>query len=249
MSKVAMKELLEAGVHFGHQTRKWNPKMKKYIFQARNNIHIIDLQKTSKLIDEAYDYLREVSKNGGNILFVGTKKQAEQPIKEAALETNSFYVNHRWLGGMLTNFKTIKKSIITLKKYEAMKEDGTFELLTKKEVLSIEKEMAKLEANLGGIKEMKRTPDVMVVVDPGKEDIAVLEAKRLNIPIIALIDTNCDPDLIDYVIPGNDDAIRSISLILKTLSKAIIEGREGEAVEKVAEESKREVTEQEEITE
>ena len=249
MSKVAMKELLEAGVHFGHQTRKWNPKMKKYIFQARNNIHIIDLQKTSKLIDEAYDYLREVSKNGGNILFVGTKKQAEQPIKEAALETNSFYVNHRWLGGMLTNFKTIKKSIITLKKYEAMKEDGTFELLTKKEVLSIEKEMAKLEANLGGIKEMKRTPDVMVVVDPGQEDIAVLEAKRLNIPIIALIDTNCDPDLIDYVIPGNDDAIRSISLILKTLSKAIIDGREGEAVEKVAEESKREVTEQEEITE
>lgn len=249
MSKVAMKELLEAGVHFGHQTRKWNPKMNKYIFQARNNIHIIDLQKTSKLIDEAYDYLREVSKNGGNVLFVGTKKQAEQPIKEAALETNSFYVNHRWLGGMLTNFKTIKKSIITLKKYEAMKEDGTFELLTKKEVLSIEKEMAKLEANLGGIKEMKRTPDVMVVVDPGKEDIAVLEAKRLNIPIIALIDTNCDPDLIDYVIPGNDDAIRSISLILKTLSKAIIEGREGEDKVQISEDSKREVTEQEEVTE
>lgn len=210
MSVVAMKELLEAGVHFGHQTRRWNPKMGEYIFQARNGIHIIDLQKTSKLLDAAYEFLRKVAEDGGEVLFVGTKKQSEEPIKEAAEMTNSYYVNHRWLGGMLTNFKTIRKSVYKLKRYEQMKEEGMFDLLTKKEVIAIEKEMEKLEYNLGGVKEMERLPQVIVVVDPGKEHIAVKEARTLGIPVISLIDTNCDPDGIDYVIPGNDDAIRAV---------------------------------------
>ena len=220
MSVVAMKELLEAGVHFGHQTRRWNPKMGEYIFQARNGIHIIDLQKTSKLLDAAYEFLRKVAEDGGEVLFVGTKKQSEEPIKEAAEMTNSYYVNHRWLGGMLTNFKTIRKSVYKLKRYEQMKEEG----------------MEKLEYNLGGVKEMERLPQVIVVVDPGKEHIAVKEARTLGIPVISLIDTNCDPDGIDYVIPGNDDAIRAVSLILKTLARAIIEGRQGEELAPVQEE-------------
>ncbi len=236
MSVVAMKELLEAGVHFGHQTRRWNPKMGEYIFQARNGIHIIDLQKTSKLLDAAYEFLRKVAEDGGEVLFVGTKKQSEEPIKEAAEMTNSYYVNHRWLGGMLTNFKTIRKSVYKLKRYEQMKEEGMFDLLTKKEVIAIEKEMEKLEYNLGGVKEMERLPQVIVVVDPGKEYIAVKEARTLGIPVISLIDTNCDPDGIDYVIPGNDDAIRAVSLILKTLARAIIEGRQGEELAPVQEE-------------
>lgn len=236
MPVVDMKELLEAGVHFGHQTKRWNPKMKPYIFQERNGIHIIDLQITSNLIDEAYEYMRQVAEDGGTFLFVGTKKQAEQPVKEVAEKTNSFYVNQRWLGGMLTNFKTIKKSVYKLKKYEAMKEEGTFELLPKKEVLEIEKEMEKLEKNLGGIKDMERLPQVLVVIDPGKEFTAVEEAKKLGIPVVALIDTNCNPDNIDCVIPGNDDAIRSIALILNTLGNAIIEGREGISEEEIVEE-------------
>ena len=223
MSVVAMKELLEAGVHFGHQTRRWNPKMGEYIFQARNGIHIIDLQKTSKLLDSAYEFLRKIAEDGGEVLFVGTKKQSEEPIKEAAEMTNSYYVNHRWLGGMLTNFKTIRKSVYKLKRYEQMKEEGMFDLLTKKEVIAIEKEM-------------ERLPQVIVVVDPGKEHIAVKEARTLGIPVISLIDTNCDPDGIDYVIPGNDDAIRAVSLILKTLARAIIEGRQGEELAPVQEE-------------
>ena len=233
MPVVDMKELLEAGVHFGHQTKRWNPKMKPYIFQERNGIHIIDLQLTSNLLDEAYEFLRAVSENNGTVLFVGTKKQAEEPIKEAATKTGSFYVNQRWLGGMLTNFKTIKRSVNKLKKYEMMKEEGTFELLPKKEVLAIEKEMEKLEKNLGGIKDMDRVPSVLVVVDPGKELTAVTEAKKLGIPVVSLIDTNCNPEGLDFVIPGNDDAIRSIALIMNTLANAIIEGRQG--VDAVAE--------------
>ena len=233
MPVVDMKELLEAGVHFGHQTKRWNPKMKPYILQERNGIHIIDLQLTSNLLDEAYEFLRAVSENNGTVLFVGTKKQAEEPIKEAATKTGSFYVNQRWLGGMLTNFKTIKRSVNKLKKYEMMKEEGTFELLPKKEVLAIEKEMEKLEKNLGGIKDMDRVPSVLVVVDPGKESTAVTEAKKLGIPVVSLIDTNCNPEGLDFVIPGNDDAIRSIALIMNTLANAIIEGRQG--VDAVAE--------------
>ena len=233
MPVVDMKELLEAGVHFGHQTKRWNPKMKPYIFQERNGIHIIDLQLTSNLLDEAYEFLRAVSENNGTVLFVGTKKQAEEPIKEAATKTGSFYVNQRWLGGMLTNFKTIKRSVNKLKKYEMMNEEGTFELLPKKEVLAIEKEMEKLEKNLGGIKDMDRVPSVLVVVDPGKESTAVTEAKKLGIPVVSLIDTNCNPEGLDFVIPGNDDAIRSIALIMNTLANAIIEGRQG--VDAVAE--------------
>lgn len=227
MPVVDMKELLEAGVHFGHQTKRWNPKMKPYIFQERNGIHIIDLQITSNLLDEAYEYIRQIAEANGTVLFVGTKKQAEGPVKEVAEKTGSFYVNQRWLGGMLTNFKTIKKSVLKLKNYEAMKEAGTFDLLTKKEVLALEKEMEKLEKNLGGIKEMHKLPQVVVVIDPSKETTAITEAKKLGIPVVALIDTNCNPEGIDCVIPGNDDAIRSIALILNTLGNAIVEGRQG----------------------
>ena len=227
MAVIAMKQLLEAGVHFGHQTRRWDPKMAEYIFQARNGIHIIDLQKTSKKIDEAYDYLREQAKEGKKILFVGTKKQASECVKEAALKCNMYYVDQRWLGGMLTNFNTIRSRVDRLKKLETMQEDGTFDVLPKKEVANLKNEMEKLEKNLGGIKEMEVLPDLMFVVDPKKERIAVLEAKKLNIPVIGLVDTNCDPNEVDYPIPGNDDAIRAVKLITDVMANAVIEGREG----------------------
>ncbi len=228
MGVVSMKQLLEAGVHFGHQTRRWNPKMAEYIFTERNGIYIIDLQKTVKKIEEAYLFIRDIAAEGGNILFVGTKKQAQDAIKEEALRSEMYYVNVRWLGGMLTNFKTIKKSIQKLHNLNKMAEDGTFDLLPKKEVASLQKEMADLEKNLGGIKDMKGIPSAIFVGDPKKEKNAVDEAKKLGIPIVAIVDTNCDPDEVDYVIPGNDDAIRAIKLIAATLADAIIEGKQGE---------------------
>jgi len=236
MAVVAMKQLLEAGVHFGHQTKRWDPKMAEYIYQARNGIHIIDLQKTSKKIDEAYKFIKEVAEEGKDILFVGTKKQAQECIKEAAIKSNMFYVDQRWLGGMLTNFKTIRKRVERLKKLETMQEDGTFDMLPKKEVAELKNEMEKLEKNLGGIKEMTRLPGAMFVVDPKNERIAVLEAKKLNIPIIGLIDTNCNPEDVDFPIPGNDDAIRAVKLITDVMANGIIEGRQGEEVEPMAEE-------------
>ena len=238
MAVVAMKQLLEAGVHFGHQTRRWDPKMAEYIFQARNGIHIIDLQKTSKKLDEAYNFIKEQSEEGKTILFVGTKKQAQECVKEAAEKCNMFYIDQRWLGGMLTNFNTIQGRIQRLKKLEAMQEDGTFDLLPKKEVIELKKEIEKLEKNLGGIKEMDRIPDVMFVVDPKKERIAVLEARKLGMPIVGLIDTNCNPEDVDYAIPGNDDAIRAVKLITDVMANAVIEGRQGEdavVTEEVAE--------------
>ncbi len=228
MAVVSMKQLLEAGVHFGHQTRRWNPKMAEYIFTERNGIYIIDLQKTVKKIEEAYLFIRDVAAEGGNVLFVGTKKQAQDAIKEEALRSEMYYVNVRWLGGMLTNFKTIKKSIQKLHNLNKMAEDGTFDLLPKKEVAALQKEMADLEKNLGGIKDMKGLPSAIFIVDPKKEKNAVDEARKLGIPIVAIVDTNCDPDEVDYVIPGNDDAIRAIKLIAATLADAIIEGKQGE---------------------
>ena len=228
MAVVAMKQLLEAGVHFGHQTRRWDPKMAEYIFQARNGIHIIDLQKTSKKLDEAYKFIKEQSEDGKTILFVGTKKQAQECVKEAAEKCNMYYVDQRWLGGMLTNFGTIQGRIQRLKKLEAMQEDGTFELLPKKEVIELKKEIEKLEKNLGGIKEMDKTPGVMFVVDPKKERIAILEARKLGIPVVGLVDTNCNPEDVDYAIPGNDDAIRAVKLITDVMANAVIEGRQGE---------------------
>ena len=227
----AMKQLLEAGVHFGHQTRRWDPRMAEYIFQARNGIHIIDLQKTSKKIDEAYAFIKEQAEEGKTILFVGTKKQAQDCVKEAAEKSGMFYVNERWLGGTLTNFKTIRKRIERLKELEKMQEDGTFEVLPKKEVILLKKEMDKLEKNLGGIKEMEEVPDVIFVVDPKKEHIAVKEARKLGLPIVGLVDTNCDPNDVDYVIPGNDDAIRAVKLITDVLANAVIEGKQGEILE------------------
>ena len=231
MAVVAMKQLLEAGVHFGHQTKRWDPKMAEYIYQARNGIHIIDLQKTSKKIDEAYNFIKEVAEDGKDILFVGTKKQAQECVKEAAIKSNMFYVDQRWLGGMLTNFKTIRKRIERLNKLEEMEEDGTFDVLPKKEVAALKNEMEKLEKNLGGIKDMTRMPGAMFVVDPKNERIAVLEAKKLNIPIVGLVDTNCNPEDVDYPIPGNDDAIRAVKLITDVMANAIIEGRQGEVLE------------------
>ncbi len=228
MSVVSMKQLLEAGVHFGHQTRRWNPKMAEYIFTERNGIYIIDLQKTVKKLEEAYNVVREISANGGTVLFVGTKKQAQDSVKEEAIRAGMPFVNARWLGGMLTNFKTIKNRIKRLEQLRAMQEDGTFDLLPKKEVAKLELEIEKLEKFLGGITEMKGQPDAMFIVDPRKERIAVAEAKKLGIPIIAIVDTNCDPDEIDYVIPGNDDAIRAVRLIAGAMADAIIEGRQGE---------------------
>ena len=228
MSVVSMKQLLEAGVHFGHQTRRWNPKMAEYIFTERNGIYIIDLQKTVKKIEEAYLFIRDIAAEGGNILFVGTKKQAQDAIKEEALRSEMYYVNVRWLGGMLTNYNTIKKSIQKLHNLNKMAEDGTFDLLPKKEVASLQKEMADLEKNLGGIKDMKGLPSAIFIVDPKKEKNAVDEAKKLGIPIVAIVDTNCDPDEVDYVIPGNDDAIRAIKLIASVMSDAILEGKQGE---------------------
>ena len=229
MAVVSMKQLLEAGVHFGHQTRRWNPKMAKYIFTERNGIYIIDLQKTVKKVDEAYNFLRSVAEEGKSVLFVGTKKQAQEAIKEEALKADMYYVNERWLGGMMTNFQTIQKRINRLKELEKMEEDGTFEVLTKKEVLSLRHEMEKLEKFLGGIKDMNRLPGALFVVDPRKERIAVAEARKLNIPIVAIIDTNCDPDEIDYPIPGNDNAIRAVKLLTGRMADAVIEGRQGQS--------------------
>ena len=234
MSVVALKQLLEAGVHFGHQTRRWDPRMAEYIYQARNGIHIIDLQKTSKKLDEAYDFVKEASAEGKNILFVGTKKQAQECVKEAAEKSGMFYVNQRWLGGTLTNFQTIRKRINRLTELENMENDGTFEVLPKKEVVLLNKEKAKLEKNLGGIKEMAQLPDVLFVIDPKKEHIAILEARKLNIPIVGLVDTNCDPNDVDYVIPGNDDAIRAVKLTADTIANAVIEGRQGESLDEEA---------------
>ncbi len=237
MAVVAMKQLLEAGVHFGHQTKRWDPKMAEYIYQARNGIHIIDLQKTSKKIDEAYKFMKDVAEEGKTILFVGTKKQAQECVKDAAIKSNMFYVDQRWLGGMLTNFKTIRTRIERLNKLEEMENDGTFEVLPKKEVAALKNEKEKLEKNLGGIRNMKEMPGAMFVVDPKNERIAVLEAKKLNIPIIGLVDTNCNPEDVDYPIPGNDDAIRAVKLITDVMANAIIEGRQGEALDNEQEEA------------
>ena len=228
MSIISIKQLLEAGVHFGHHTRRWNPKMQEYIFTERNGIYIIDLQKTVRKFDEAYNFVRELSENNGTVLFVGTKKQAAEAIKEEAARCGQYYVNVRWPGGMMTNFKTIKKSITRLNNLYKMQEDGTFDLLTKKEVAAKQKEIFDLEKSYGGIKTMDRLPDAVFIVDPKKERNAVLEAKKLGIPVIAIVDTNCDPDDADYVIPGNDDAIRAIKLISSVIADAIIEGRQGE---------------------
>ena len=247
MAVVAMKQLLEAGVHFGHQTRRWDPKMAEYIFQARNGIHIIDLQKTSKKLDEAYAFIKEQSEEGKTVLFVGTKKQAQECVKDAAIKCNMYYVDQRWLGGMLTNFKTIESRIQRLKDLEKMAEDGTFEVLPKKEVAGLRNEMEKLEKNLGGIKDMKEMPGVMFVVDPKKERIAVLEAKKLGIPVVGLVDTNCNPEDVDFAIPGNDDAIRAVKLIADVMANAVIEGNQGEdAVAPVSE--MEEIAEAEEAT-
>ncbi len=227
MSVISMKQLLEAGVHFGHQTRRWNPKMAEYIFTERNGIYIIDLQKTVKKIEEAYSFIRDIAQDGGDILFVGTKKQAQDSIKEEAERVGMYWVNARWLGGMLTNFKTIKQRIERLEQLTRMEEDGTFDLLPKKEVLNLKHEREKLEKFLGGIKTMKKLPAALFVVDPRKEKIAIAEAKKLGIPVVAIVDTNCDPEEVDYVIPGNDDAIRAVKLIASTVANAIIEGRQG----------------------
>ncbi len=228
MSVISMKQLLEAGVHFGHQTRRWNPKMKEYIFTERNGIYIIDLQKTVKKIDEAYYFIRDLAMDGGTVLFVGTKKQAQESIEQEAKRCEMYYVNQRWLGGMLTNFKTIQSRINKLRKIEKMEADGDFELLPKKDVIKLKAEQEKLEKNLGGIKEMRKLPSAMFVVDPRKEHIAILEAKALGIPVVAIVDTNCDPDEADYPIPGNDDAIRAVKLIASKIADAVLEGRQGE---------------------
>lgn len=249
MAVVAMKQLLEAGVHFGHQTRRWDPKMAEYIFQARNGIHIIDLQKTSKKIDEAYAFLKEQVEEGKTVLFVGTKKQAQECVKEAAEKSGMYYVDQRWLGGMLTNFDTIRTRVQRLKDLEKMQEDGTFEVLPKKEVILLKKEMEKLERNLGGIKDMEKIPGVIFLVDPKKEHIAVLESKKLGIPVIGLVDTNCNPEEVDYAIPGNDDAIRAVKLITDVMANAIIEGKQGESfeTEEVVEEVSEEPASMEEV--
>ena len=236
MAVVAMKQLLEAGVHFGHQTRRWDPRMAEYIFQARNGIHIIDLQKTSKKLDEAYSFVKEQAEEGKTILFIGTKKQAQECVKEAAEKCGMYYVDQRWLGGMLTNFKTIRTRVERLKELERMEEDGTFDVLPKKEVIVLRKEMDKLEKNLGGIKEMEELPGVIFVVDPKKERTAILEAKKLNIPVVGLVDTNCNPEDVNYAIPGNDDAIRAVKLITDVIANAVIEGRQGETFETSADE-------------
>ncbi len=231
MSVITMKGLLEAGVHFGHQTRRWNPKMAQYIFTERNGIYIIDLQKTVKKVEEAYDFMKEVSANGGEILFVGTKKQAQEAIEGEAKRCNMHYVNQRWLGGMLTNYKTIRKRIDRLHELAKMEEEGLFEVLPKKEVIQLRHEAERLEKFLGGIKTMNRIPDALFVVDPRKERIAVKEAQILGIPVVAIVDTNCDPDEVDYVIPGNDDAIRAVKLLTETIANAVLEGKQGEQIE------------------
>ncbi|KAB2335445.1 30S ribosomal protein S2 [Bacillus mesophilum] len=230
MSVISMKQLLEAGVHFGHQTRRWNPKMKRYIFTERNGIYIIDLQKTVKKVEEAYNFVKELAGNGGTILFVGTKKQAQDSVKEEAIRSGMYYVNQRWLGGTLTNFETIQKRIARLKDIERMSEDGTFEVLPKKEVVQLNKEHERLEKFLGGIKDMKAIPDALFIIDPRKERIAVAEAHKLNIPIVGIVDTNCDPDEIDVVIPANDDAIRAVKLLTGKMADAILEAKQGEEI-------------------
>ena len=227
MAVVSMKQLLEAGVHFGHQTRRWNPKMAPYIYMERNGIYIIDLQKTVKKLEEAYDFVREIGQDGGSLLFVGTKKQAQDAIREEAERVGMFYVNARWLGGMLTNFKTMRTRIDRLIQLRKMQEDGTFDMLPKKEVIKLSNEIAKLEKYLGGVKEMKKLPSALFIIDPRKERNAIAEARKLGIPIVAIVDTNCDPDEIDYIIPGNDDAIRAIRLISQAMASAIIEGKQG----------------------
>lgn len=232
---ISMKQLLEAGVHFGHQTRRWNPKMAEYIFTERNGIYIIDLQKTVKKVEEAYYFVRDIAASGEDILFVGTKKQAQDSIKEEAERVGMYYVNARWLGGMLTNFKTIQSRIARLKQIETMSEDGTFDVLPKKEVIALRKEWEKLERNLGGIKEMKKIPDAIFVVDPKKERICIQEAHTLGIPLIGIADTNCDPEELDFVIPGNDDAIRAVKLIVSKMADAVIEANQGEATAEEAE--------------
>ena len=231
MAVISMKQLLEAGVHFGHQTRRWNPKMAPYIFTERNGIYIIDLQKTVKKVDEAYNFLRDVAAQGETILFVGTKKQAQEAVKDEAIKSDMYYVNERWLGGMLTNFQTIQKRINRLKELETMEENGTFDVLTKKEVLALRHEMERLQKFLGGIKTMTKLPGALFIVDPRKERIAVAEAKKLGIPIVGIVDTNCDPDEIDYVIPANDDAIRAVKLLTARMADAVIEGRQGDDTE------------------
>jgi small subunit ribosomal protein S2 len=228
MAVISMKQLLEAGVHFGHQTRRWNPKMEKYIFTERNGIYIIDLQKTVKKVEEAYNFIREVAASGGKILFVGTKKQAQDSVREEAERCGHFYVNQRWLGGTLTNFQTIQKRIDRLRELEKMEEDGTFDVLPKKEVILLRKEKERLEKFLGGIKGMRSLPSALFVIDPRKERIAVAEARKLGIPIVGIVDTNCDPDEIDYVIPGNDDAIRAVKLLTSKMADAIVEANQGE---------------------
>ncbi len=245
MSVVSMKQLLEAGVHFGHQTRRWNPKMSKYIYVERNGIHIIDLQKTVKKLEEAYSFVRDISAEGGEVLFVGTKKQAMDSIREEAIRAGMPYVNARWLGGMLTNFETIKKRIKRLEQLKAMEADGTFALLPKKEVIKLQLEAEKLEKFIGGISGLKKQPAALFIVDPRKEKIAVAEAHKLGIPIVAIVDTNCDPDEVDYVIPGNDDAIRAVRLIAGAMADAVIEGRQGESNAPVAEEAAEEVVAEE----
>ena len=227
MAVVSMKQLLEAGVHFGHQTRRWNPKMAEYIFTQRNGIYIIDLQKTVRKLDKAYNFIKEITEAGKSVLFVGTKKQAQESVKSEAIKSGSYFVNARWLGGMLTNFSTIRTRVARLNQLKAMEEDGTFDLLPKKEVVKLRLEIEKLEKFLGGVKDMKELPGALFVVDPKKERIAVAEARKLDIPVVAIVDTNCDPDSVDYVIPGNDDAIRAVKLICSAMSQAIIEGKEG----------------------
>ena len=249
MAVVSMKKLLEAGVHFGHQTRRWNPKMAKFIFTERNGIYIVDLQKTANQIEEAYKVMRDIVADGGRVLFVGTKKQAQDSIQTEAKRSGQYYVSHRWLGGMLTNFKTIRKSVEKLQRYERMEEDGTFDLLPKKEVLEYQKEMDKLERNLGGIKDMEELPDVLFVVDPGEESIAVHEAKILGIPVIAIVDTNCDPDEVDVAIPGNDDAIRAVKLITSIMADAVIEANQGSEFDPSEDDLEEESEEDNEVSE
>ncbi|HHV38657.1 MAG TPA: 30S ribosomal protein S2 [Tepidimicrobium sp.] len=252
MSIVTMKALLEAGVHFGHQTRRWNPKMAEYIFTERNGIYIIDLQKTVKMVDVAYDFVKDVVSEGGKILFVGTKKQAQESIEAEAKRCGMYYVNQRWLGGMLTNYKTIRKRIDRLHRLEEMEEEGIFEVLPKKEVIELNRERERLEKFLGGIKDMDGIPDALYVVDPRKEKIAVNEARILGIPVVAIVDTNCDPDEIDYIIPGNDDAIRAVKLLTGIIADAVLEGKQGEQMEEVGqpeEEQYEEIEHVEEIEE
>ena len=242
MTIVSMNYLLEAGVHFGHQKRRWNPKMKEYIYTTRDDIYIIDLQKTVKKMEEAYEAMKEIAQNGGKFLFVGTKKQAQEAAEESAVRTNMYFVNERWLGGTLTNFKTIRSRIRRMEEIETMEKDGTFEALPKKEVIQIKKEYDKLVKNLRGIREMKRMPQAMVIVDPRKEEIAIKEARILGIPVFGIVDTNCDPDMVDYVIPGNDDAVRSVKLIIGALTNAIAEVNGNEVIDYISEEDKNKET-------